>query len=463
MKELKSIILLLICIHTYLNLDAVPRTRVNNIPLPQPPTAASLEKLHVFGLIRIDSDWKSRQMAGFIPNALTFFAKPYIPDAQACDINNCSQFCITPANSGLGVDVGTFRIGRANIVGRIFGAFSGFGASSSGLFTVEQAYVQAQWPNTTILVGEDFHPFTSKVTHPIVVSANAGAPFAPLANVPQIHLTYRIGNLSISPTIWAEFVTGSDGPQSWSAIYFINSGQPAFNCMLEYETDKVAAGVGINIKQLLPELFSEIGGALGAAPKRYVSRATITSFVATAYLNLQLPHFAALAQITGGQNATDLFLLGGYGVAKISRKTNKKCFANTQFVSVWAEADFETKAHLKPGLFVGYTCNFGTHHKKLPLGLTNNVDECTQPQVYGADRITGFDSDTLTFVDNFVRRVDHTMRVSPYLRFITEPVELGLEAEIDHTVFGLYDNHAKVVQKKPVTCLHLTGVASYYF
>lgn len=437
-----------------MHLKAVPRTRIDNVPLPQPPALESPKKMHVFGLIRLDNCWSSRQAVGLSTSSLVLFPAPYMPDINKCDINNCSQFTMTPANSILGLDVGTFRLGSAQIDGRIWGYFSGFGFDIVGLFGIGQAYLQANWAQTTALIGQDFHPFVSRIVHPTVLSMNAGAPFAPMDLVPQIRVSQRIGNITISPTVWSEFISGSDGPNGASPAYLTNSGLPAFSCLLEYETNVAALGLGLDIKQLVPRLYSD---------QQYATHETITSYAATAYANLQLPYFAIIAQIIGGQNAHNLLLLGGYGVSDINKATNRKCFTNTYFTSVWTEVDFKTNSKFEPGIFIGYTQNKGTRHTILYTEPDEAHPTCPQPEVYGLDNLTGLDMQLFLLQPGFVRRIENEARATLYVRYIAKPLELGFESEFTRVVFGLYDKHARVVQAKPVTCLRLLCSISYYF
>lgn len=444
-----------------------PRMRVAAIPLNNPHLKGDPEKIRLFGLVRLDTAWTSRQGLGFIANGLWLYPSPYYPDKNGCDINACNEFIMTPANSMLGADIGTFSIGRADLTGRILGAFSGLGLGTAGLFAIAQAYVQVDWPKTRLVIGNDFHPFTSKVTTPNVVAINAGAPFAPFSQVPQIRLTKKFGNFSLSPTIWTEFVYDSDGPDTLSTNYILNSGLPGFNLMLEYESDRTAWGIGVDAKKLRPLLYKNTDGG------KYVNPGTVTSFITSTYVNLQFERFAALAQICGGQNGADLLLPGGYAVACQRKETTwvgtftgNEGYCNTYFFSLWAEVDVKTNSRFKPGAFVGYSKNFGTRHKELPqipIDPAAPIKPCTQPVVYSLDRLTAMDPVTGNVNENLIKRVDRAIRFDGYVRYLFSPIELGLECEVERAVFGLYNKKAQVVQQCPETYLQLMAIASYYF
>lgn len=440
----------------------VPRTRVASIPIENPYSLDEPSKIKLFGLARLDTLWDSRQNLGFISSAYTLSPAPTYPDHNGCDINACSEFIVTPANSLLGADVGTFKIGRALLTGRFIGLFSGISLGTAGLFAIGQTYAQIDWRNTRLVVGNDRHPFMSKITHPYVLAISSGAPFAPYADAPQIRLTYKFKNFSISPTILGQFEYPSDGPVGLEPIYLYNSGLPVFNCMLEYETDRVAWGIGIDVKRLRPALASL---SLNPYPiTTYVNPAMVTSFITSAYLNLQFSRAAILSQICGGQNGADLLLPGGYGVSNRNTKTNRKCYTNTYFLSLWGEIDINTNNNFKPGFFVGYAKTFGTRRTTLYLNpKAHKKDRCAQPTVYGLDRFTGFDATRGAVDDNLISGMDNCERASAYVRYLFATLELGLEVEVSRAVFGPFDAHAKVVKACPQTNLHLLGVASYYF
>lgn len=438
-------------------LFCVPRTRVANIPLNNPHSLDEPEKIRLFGLARLDAVWGSRQSLGFTVDALTLLPAAENQDYYGCDINSCSECTITPANSLFGADIGTFKVGRALITGRVLGAFSGTGLATAGLFAIGQAYTQIDWPNTRIVVGNDYHPFMSKITHPNVVSINSGSPFAPIADTPQIRLTQKIGTFSISPAILTQFIYTSDGPRTFEPIYLYNSGLPTFNCMIEYENENAALGIGIDIKKLRPRLSVE------SLPSEYtyVNTATVTSFIMSSYINLQFERLVVLGQMCGGQNGTELLLPGGYGVSNKDTKTSRECYANTYFLSLWGEIDINTNNNLKPGFFFGYAKTFGTRHQI--LFLPPDHEPCDEPIVYGIDRLTAFSSLTNIIDITKIKGIDSCARASAYMRYLFSPLELGLEVEITRAVFGFFNTHAHIVKANSQTALRLLGVASCYF
>jgi len=158
---------------------------------------------------------------------------------------------------------------QTRLKGDIFGP-DAFGAKTSGVieaefygtseldvngFRLRHAYVKMDWPKTNLLIGQYWHPLFPAESFPGTLSFNTGAPFNPFSRNPQVRLTRKLHETSMSLTIYSQRDFVSTGPEGSSNKYMKNSGLPGGNLQFRIPGGQVfTAWAGVDYKILRPEL-----------------------------------------------------------------------------------------------------------------------------------------------------------------------------------------------------------------
>jgi hypothetical protein len=328
---------------------------------------------------------------------------------------------------------------QTRLKGDIFGP-DAFGAKTSGVieaefygtseldvngFRLRHAFVKMDWQKTTLLIGQYWHPLFPAESFPGTLSFNTGAPFNPFSRNPQVRLTKKLNEISMSLTIYSQRDFVSTGPEGSSNKYIKNSGLPGSNLHFRIPLGQVfTAWAGVDYKTLKPELKTS---------KNYKSEETIGSF--STFANVKIKTKPVNISLMGGyaQNATDLMMLGGYAVSEITDTlTQLKTYTTLNTMSAWADLTTSGKKVVF-GLFAGYSKN---------LGSNNPVE--------GAYYSRG-------------SNIDHLFRVSPRVSFISGNLSFGLEMETTSAAYGVTQTDGTVSNPEGVVNLRVLFATMYKF
>jgi len=297
-----------------------------------------------------------------------------------------------------------------NIQTRIRGDISGpdaFGAKTSGAieaeffgtseadingFRLRHAYVKMDWPGTSIISGQFWHPMFVTESFPGTISFNTGAPFKPFSRNPQVRLTRMIGKSSVSVTAYGQRDFSSPGPDGNSNKYLRNSGLPALDLQMRIPAGSVVTGwLGIDYKWIRPELRTSAN---------VETDETVGSMAAFANIKIKTSPVNVSLMGVYGQNTADMIMIGGYAVRTIDAGTQLKTYTTLKTGNLWLDI-VTTGTKTAFGLFAGLSKNLGA------------VDDI-------AGAIYGRGTD-----------IDHIFRVSPRITFTQG--KLSLAGEIEHT------------------------------
>ena len=150
------------------------------------PLAASAQDVDLYGYIKAETIYDTRQVANVREGQFVLFP---LPDSDGdgsndTDANAADNFLLTAVQTRLGVRAGGVEAFGATASGTIEADF--FGAANVGIseFRLRNAYLQLAWPNRTALFGQYWSPLFTVPVYPQTVSFNTGAPFQPFARQP---------------------------------------------------------------------------------------------------------------------------------------------------------------------------------------------------------------------------------------------------------------------------------------
>jgi len=313
------------------------------------------------GFVKTDIFWDSRQTVAAREGHFLLYPANEKLDAEGNDINAKANFNMLSIQTRLrGTITGPDALG-AKTSGVIEGAFFGHSDGDINGFRLRHAFVKLQWTNTSLLVGQYWHPMFVTACFPGVVSFNTGAPFQPFSRDPQIRLTQSLGKFNLILTAMSELDFVSTGPDGPSEKYVRNSAIPTLNFRAEYhnvneeENKEFLVGVGVNYKTLLPRLYSEV-----APDTTYKTNETIGSLSEMVYLKLKFPKWTFKLEGVYAEDPYELLMIGGYGVESYTDPLKGYVtYAPVRTASGWLDVHTNGKTW-QIGLLAGYSKNMGS-------------------------------------------------------------------------------------------------------
>lgn len=400
------------------------------------------------GFVKTDFFYDTRQNVSIREGHFLLYPENELTDHQGNDINAKPAFNILSIQSRLkGAITGPDAFG-AKTSGEIEADF--FGNAGQGLddvngFRLRHAFVKLSWSNTELLAGQYWHPMFVAESFPGVVSFNTGAPFQPFARNPQLRISHRAGDFKLIGVVFSQrdFTSmGNDytlsngkyiATASSGSKFIRNAAIPNLHFQVQYtpgKESKTLLGAGIDYKTILPETTTINTGAT----HRFESSETLAALSAIAYAKVVFKPITIKIMGTYAQNATDLVMLGGYAVERVTdTSTGAKAFTNFNTGAVWLDAQ-TNGTRIKAGLFAGYTWNMGTDHHLQTSTL----------YARGAN-------------------IDHVIRLAPRMVFSSGKFDLAVEMEYTAAAYGKMVANSKANLTDLKTVGNLRGLVAFVY
>ncbi|MFO7617145.1 MAG: hypothetical protein R6V75_07825 [Bacteroidales bacterium] len=380
------------------------------------------------GFVRTDIIMDSRQSSpanGIREGHFYLLPDPVSYDADSIDVNATPSFHMLNIQSRLRGDITGPDAFGAKTSGALEAEFFGTSEADLNGFRLRHAFVRLDWTRSTLMIGQNWHPMFPAEGFPGTVSFNTGAPFTPFSRNPQVNFAIRTGPVTTSFVAYAQRDFTSTGPEGPGNRYLRNSGMPGLNAQM-----KLAFGsgsllrLGGDYKRIRPELRT---------PSNYLNPNELGSLAAFVNLHVKTAPLTLSLMGTLAQNATDLTMIGGYGVAQVlDAVTGVRTFANLNTASGWVDLTTNGK-QFQAGLFAGFSKNLGS------------TSEFSGP-LYGRGT-----------------NIDYLARVSPRIQVIREKLTFAAEVETTVANYGLTGTYGKVNNAAPVTNVRLLVAVVYRF
>ncbi|MCD4736042.1 MAG: hypothetical protein K8R53_08370 [Bacteroidales bacterium] len=319
------------------------------------------------GFVKTDIFFDSRQSVTARDGHFLLYPQNELLDINGDDINASAQFNILAIQTRLkGVISGPDVFG-AKTSGLIEGAFFGNIRTDINGFRLRHAFVKLSWTGSELLVGQYWHPMFVTSCFPGTVSFNTGTPFQPFARNPQIRFTKKFGKVNLIGAAVSQVDFKDNGPLLPSTRYLINSGIPELNLRVEYKSDKIVAGAGVNYKTLLPRL--SVNNSFGdTITMNYQSTEKVSGISFFGYFKIKTKPVTVKLYGISGQLMTSMTMLGGYAEKElVYEQVNNIPGVNTNItytpistMSTWIDVHTNGKTW-QVGLFSGYSQNLGSN------------------------------------------------------------------------------------------------------
>lgn len=384
------------------------------------------------GYVKTDVMLDSRQTVTARDGHFLLYPAAENLDMTGSDINAVPNFNMLSIQTRLtGIITGPEAFG-AKSSGVIEGSFFGSVNPDVNGFRLRHAYLTLDWENSSLLVGQYWHPMFMIELCPSTLSFNSGVPFQPFSRNPQIKFTQKLSSIYLSLTAASQLDFVSYGPNGVSSSYLRNSVVPILNFSVKYASPAMILGISTTYMTLTPRLFSS-DNYNADVPQKYSTNNSISGISAMVFAKFMVNEFTAKFEGIYGSNVSDLLMLGGYAVKSVNAVTGAEEYTNTNTFSVWGDLSYGKVLEL--GIFAGYTKNLGTED--------NNV---------GTYYSRG-------------SNIEDVFRISPRIKYKMGNVKFGAEVEYTSAAYGTPNNNdkGKVENSTSVANLRLLLAAYLFF
>jgi len=374
------------------------------------------------GFVRADAAYDTRLNVESREGFFIFWPKPVKRGNDGRDLNARSGFNMWAMTTRLFARTRESRVLGGKGYAFVEGDFTGPSNLENNAFRLRHAYIVVQWPAFRLLAGQYWTPLDVPEILPRPLALNTGAPFHSFARSPQIRLEWGRGRLKLAGMVIAQRDYASPGPVGTQPDYLRFSPMPNGHGQIQFKSQNVFLGTGVDFKQLAPRLVTD---SL-TFTKEKVKSVSITGFGQVSYKNFRIK-----LQGVYGQNLSDHLMAGGYAVEKLSSDGAYK-YINLNHVLTWVDASYKA-GHFEAGFFGGWLRNLGTRRPALSM-------------FYGRGE-----------------NIAMAWRAAPRLSFNSGLLTLSLEAEYTSAAYGTPDGKYVVRNTYNVGNLRIQAVAAYDF
>jgi len=297
--------------------------------------------------------YDTRQTVSAREGFILLYPKDELLDASGKDINKGGVYNMAVIQSRVNAKITGPDILGAKTNGLLEAEWIGNAESDVNGMRLRHAFVNLDWGNTSLLIGQTWSPLFVAEVFPGTVGANAGLPFKPFARNPQVRITHKMNNWKFLAALASERDYTSTGPNGGSNQYLRNAGLPIVQAQVHYYAGKHLIGASAEFKNIKPTLKTSTG---------YKADETLSSWAMMAYFKLNFKPLTFKAQATYGSNMTDVLMLGGYAAKSLNPVTNEAAYTPIKVLGTWADLSYQ-KNDYTLGLLAGYSKNYGADDK----------------------------------------------------------------------------------------------------
>jgi hypothetical protein len=386
--------------------------------------SSNSQSLYLSGYIKNDFFWDSRQTISAREGSFLLWPSAKDEDIHGNDINAVTNFNFLSLQSRLSFNwKGTEALG-AKIGAKIEGDFFAQSNDNINLFRLRHAYIKMNWEHTELLVGQYWIPMFTTACFPGTVSFNTGTPFNPFGRNPQIKISHSFNKVKLSAVAHSQRDYTSRGPNGVSGEYLRNTAIPEFTGMIDYKFDRIAIGLGVAFKQIIPQLKTD---------QNFATHQNLNSYSAYAFLKYKVPKITFKIKGIYGQNIPDYLSVGGFAVTQYDVLPGRQEYEPISSISTWTDISSNGKKW-QIGVFGGYTQNLGTN-------------SAIAGDIYGLGT-----------------NIESLYRISPRLIFNSGKIQLASELEYTTANYGTsFDSKNVAITTESVSNLRILFAVYYFF
>ncbi len=409
-------------------------TFIRNLAAPKPPLAFSFS-----GYLKQDNWFDSYQVDGLRQDQYLLFPDVPIFDKCGRNINKKGRFNMVDIETRVRAEVVAPKILGAYPFGALEIDFEGAILDYMNLTRLRHCFIYLEWPKTSLLIGQYWHPVFIPDCYPDTISYNNGAPIEPYEREPQVRITTNFDNMTLTfaATSYADsLIDLPNAALTQLNIPFTNYTErnaimPDLNFQMRADIRNHFVGVGFNMRRLIPRLFA----TQPPTASILAVRESLISFLALAYAKLNWDKFSIALKVVFAQNGIVFDMISGYAASCQNMLTKSYNWTNLQCASCWT--DIVWKGKIEPGLFLGITKNVGAGTTIIPSTAWGLIEGRT--------------------------RIDYVARVSPRVRWFVDPLIFAGEFEITRAGWGTLNELGRIDNVNPVTNYRALFAAYFCF
>ena len=369
------------------------------------------------GFVKADYFFDTRQTVTAREGHFLLYPENELIDKTGKDINAASSLNMLSVQTRLtGMITGPEVLG-AKSSGMIEGEFFGHSDGDINGFRLRHAITKLNWEKTELLFGQTWHPMFITECFPEVISFNTGVPFTVFSRNPQVKLTHKEGNFSVSGALLSQRDFASFG----GSTSLRNAALPDMQLQTSYRYKKLLMGGGLGYKELLPRLKTD---------SSYVEKSKVKGLTAMAYARFDNEKLTLKIEGIYGANMFDAMMLGGYALKKPSNindliSYDYRTYTTINNMSFWTEIITKGTSKMQYALFSGFTKNLGAD------------DEIYNPQSAKSYYTRG-------------ANIDYVFRVSPRAVYTENKIKFAFETEYTVAGYGNIRNNFGEIQDQSI-------------
>ena len=329
------------------------------------------------GFFKYDAFYDSRKNVAGIEGLLLLYPQQKNLNSEGYDYNANAQLNFLSVSSRLNFSILPENFLNART--KVFFEVDFTAMSNTNSIRLRHAYAELKWKSAQLLICRFWHPLFTEEAYPSVISLNLGAPFQPFNRSEQLRFTYRQQQLFFMFSASYQSAYVNDGPDGRTAMYLSQALLPNLSFQTYYKSHNLLLGLGYDYKRIRP--FMHVTSLIQAselANKEFVNG---NSFLA--FFKFQKSKFLVKGKLLLGQNLTDHYMLGGYGINEYNLVEGRILFSKISNLSTWLNVVYGNQ--LKFGLFAGYTESLGSNRP-----FVEQVDYLymTEPEIKSIYRIS---------------------------------------------------------------------------
>ena len=307
--------------------------------------------MKIGGFIRTDMFYDTRLINGARDDLLPFYPKNIELNADGVDINAKSNFYFASIATRVNAKFTAPDFLSAKTSGLIEAEFVGQSEAQLNVVRMRHAYLDLDWKNSKLTIGQTWHPMFVTETVPQALSLTAGAPLTPLVRNPQIRYRHKLDNFYVTLAALVQRDFTSPGPNGYSTSYQRFASIPAFDLELKYKSQngKFVAGAGAEYKTIRP--YSEFD-------KRTVET-NLSTITANAFLGFKVSNFDFRTGAWYGGNMADFLMAGGYSIAEYDHNHLPSKYTPMQNVAGFVDLSLKLSDNIAIGVFSALNKNLG--------------------------------------------------------------------------------------------------------
>jgi hypothetical protein len=321
--------------------------------------------LDFYGFVRVDAYMDTYK--GVDAGHDIFYLLPLYATPGGIEVNNQLSSNISAIASRLGVRINFPETFKAKSTGVIEFDFAGNLRNEPTMFRIRQAYSLFTWENSSLLVGQTWHPLFGGSNMPVVAGLNTGAPFSAFNRSPMIRFSLKAGNTAYTASAVSEIQYTSPLADQADFAFVLTPNHAKRNGVIpelvlnaEWSEKTLTFGAGASYKRIKPRMM------ISGTDSKAIADEYLASTVFMGYGRYKNEKLTFLLKGYMGENMSHLVMPGGYGVASYDVLTGKETYTSYQTYTASMSLVYGQKWQM--GLFAGYGGNLGTQDKLYDAG-----------------------------------------------------------------------------------------------